>query len=326
MRIYLLISLVFSSVLNGFSSGNDKLKMPDYAEKINQIVFRLSCDANDRQAAKKLLKTYSSALMDYQKEIGRLRVEPDSFKWSKTYDLMDEFNQLSNEILYNSAASRVICEPRFYHDGLPETKQKAVQELYDAGIHSLQLGTKRKAKEAYSFFVKADQLSPAFNDVSQKIREAKNRATVNVIIEKVVAYADKKSLFSIRFYQTLINKLQSRFLDDQFVNIYSFTDSKQRKIDPAAWYVRISFIDFEMGELSAFDNTKSINVNGVAEIQIFSPDENKDILSIRIPSQYVWKSYQDTGSFDLQSIFDSFSMSMTDEVDDLLCDFIKQYN
>lgn len=300
--------------------------MLDYAERINQIVFRLSCDANDRQAAKKLLKTYSSALIDYQKEIGRLQVEPDSFKWSKTYDLMDEFNQLSNEILYNSAASRVICEPKFYHDELPEAKQKAVQELYDAGIYLLQIGTKRKAKEAYFCFVKAYQLSPAFNDVSQKIQEAKNRATVSVVIEKVVAYADRKNLFATRFYQTLINKLQSEFLNDQFVNIYSFTDTKQRKIDPAACYVRISFIDFEMGELSTFDNTKSININGVAEIRIFSPTENKDILSTRLPRQYVWKSYQNTGSFDLQSIFDSFSMSMTDEVDDLLSGFIKQYN
>jgi len=57
--------------------------MPDYAEKINQIVYQLSCDQNDRQASKKLLKTYSSALAEYQNEISRLQVEPDSFKWTK---------------------------------------------------------------------------------------------------------------------------------------------------------------------------------------------------------------------------------------------------
>jgi len=65
----------------------------------------------------------------------------------ETYDLMAEFNELSNEIRYNSAASRVICEPKFYNEELPEVRLKAVQELYDAGIRSLEIGTKRKPKK-----------------------------------------------------------------------------------------------------------------------------------------------------------------------------------
>jgi hypothetical protein len=324
MRIFILVSLLFLAVLTGFSPDKDKLKMPDYAEKINQIVYQLSCDQNDRQAAKKLLKTYSSALSEYQKEISRLQVDADSFRWSKTYDLMDEFNELSNEILYNSAASRVICDPKFYKEELSEVRQKAILELYDTGIRSLQTGTKKEAKEAYSCFVKAYRLSPTFRDVSKKIQEAKNGANLNVVVEKVAAYADNKNMLSVRFYQTLLNKLQSDFLYDRFINIYSFTEAKQRKIDPADWIVRISFIDFERVKAATLDNTRSFYLNGVADVRIFSTIENKEVLSTRIPSQYIWNGYQSSGKSDLQGLFDSFSMSMTDSIFDLLSDFLKQ--
>jgi len=324
MRSFILIFFFFSSVLSSFSTGNHQLKMPDYAEKINQIVYRLSCNANDRQAAKKLIKTYSNALMEYQQEIERLQVEPDSLKWSKTYDLMDELNELSNEILYNSAASRVICDPKVYTGELVEVKQKAVQELYDAGVRSLQTGTKREAKEAYFYFIKADQLSAAFKDVNQKIPEAKNKATINIVVEKAGAYANNKNLYAVRFYETILSKLQSEFLYDRFVNIYSFTEAKQRKINPVDWSVNISFIDIDLEKAASIDNSQFIYVNGVAEIKIFSAAENSDILNKRIPNQYIWKSYGSNDDSGWQTLFDSFSLSMTDQVSGLLSEFIKQ--
>ena len=233
---------------------------------------------------------------------------------------------MSDEIRYNSFASQIICDPKIYTTEITEVRQKAVAELYNAGTRSLQTGTRKSAREAYSCFMKAYQLSPTYKDVATKIQEAKNKAVLNVVVEKVAAYAENKNLISTRFYETFLNKLQSDFLNNGFINIYSFTEAKQRKIDPVDWSVRISFIDFEIGESSVFDNTTSANIYGVAEFKIFSPIENKDILSTRIPGQYVWKSYQSNSGFDLQSLFDSYSMSMIDQVDDLLEGFVKKSN
>ncbi len=326
MRISILVLLLFFAALAGFSSDKDRLKMPDYAEKINQVVYRLSCDANDRQAAKKLQNIYAEALTKYQQEINRLQLESDSLKWSKTFDLMNEFNELSDEILYNSAASRIICEPKFYKEELLDVRGKAVQELYDAGIRLFRSGIRKAAKEAYFCFVKVYQLSPTFKDAAQKIQEAKNKATVNVVVEKVAAYADNKNLISTRFYETLLNKLQSDFLNDAFIHIYSFTEAQRRKIDPVDWIIRIAFIDFERDVASTLDNTKSIYINGVAEIKIFSSVENKNILNTRMPGQYIWNSYQENNNSDLQGLFDSFSMSMTDQVFDLLSGYVRRSN
>ena len=325
MRISISVLLVFFAVLSGFSSDFVKLQKADYPRQINELIFRLSCDPNDRQAAKRLLKTYSSALDDYQKEIDRLRSEPDSFKWTKTYDLMDELNELSNEIRYNSSANRLICEPRFYDEELTEVKQKAVLELCDLGTKALNSGGVQRARQSYFCFEKAVKLRPAFAEGKQKLQEAKEKATIRILIDKPAAYASYKNLYTVRFHEALLNKLQSDFLLDQFVNFYSATEFKQRKLIQN-WTVRISFIDIFMENAASIDNSRSVYVNGVADIKIVSGKEARTIFDRRIPNQFIWKSFVPNNGSDLQGIFDSFSLSMTDQISRTLSDFIKMSN
>jgi len=313
-RIIIIFFLLLAGLFN-FAYSQNKINRTDYAEKINQLVYHLSCDSNDPQAAKKLIKTYSSALREYQHEMVRLQSVADSFKWTNTYELMNKLNGLSNEILFNSTASLIVCEPKVYTDELLEVKQKAVPELYEAGIKSLRNGSKLKAKEAYSYFVKVEQLSPNFKDVSQKIQEARHKATLNVVIEKMATQ---------RFYQNFLNQLQSEFRYDKCVNIYSYKEAKQRKIGPVDWYVRISFINFENKVATFYQGSYFIDINIVAEIKIFSTIENKDILSTRIPWQYVWTS-SEPGECDVQGLFYSLSLSINDYVYDVVSRFMGQY-
>lgn len=326
MRNIIIILLLLFACLCSSAFCQNKLNRSDYAEKINQYVYQLSCDPNDHQASKKLLKTYSSALTEYQGEIDRLQLVSDSFKWANTYYLMTELNELSNEILFNSAASRIICEPKVYTNEVPEVKQKAIDELYEAGIQSLENGSKAKAKAAYFYFVEVEQLSPAFKDVVQKIQQAKKKATLNVVIDEVSAYAYYKNLFSIKFYEAFLDHLQSEFRYDRFVNIYSYKEAKQRKIEPVDWYVRISFIDFEYQDPNYYGDTHIININGVTEIKIFSAIEKKDIVSTRFPGQYIWKNYALKSQGGLQGLFDTFSLSMEYQVYDWVFRVIKQSN
>ena len=326
MRKSILFILCFAMVFNSFSNGKVIEKKYDFGQIFNQLICQLNVHPENQRTKKKIQETYFQAIEYYQREIDRFLTSKDSLKWTKTLDVMQQINGLSEEIIYNSTVSELICAPKIYNSEITVVRQKAVAELYNAGIRSLQTGTRKSAREAYSCFVKAYQLSPTFKDVATKIQEAKNKAVLNVVVEKVAAYAENKNLISTRFYETFLNKLQSDFLNDGFINIYSFTEAKQRKIDPVDWSVRISFIDFEIGESSVFDNTTSANIYGVTELKIFSPIENKDILNTRIPAQYVWKSYQSNTGFDLQSLFDSYSMSMIDQVDDLLEGFVKKSN
>lgn len=323
MRVLISIFIVFATVWRGFSADLDKQKMKDYAGRINQIVYRLSCDPNDGQAAKKLQKTYSEALAAYRKEIARLQVIPDSFRWTKTYELMDGLNQLSEDILYNSSANRVICDPKFYDVELNDAKRKAVQELYDCGVKALTTDGIKNAREAYACFAKAVELNPQFGDVGKKMTEARDKGTVSILIEQVAAYAHYKNLYAVRFQESLLNKLRSDFIRNQFVNFYSGSEIKQRKMDPD-WTLSIAFIDIEMEKVKSADNLSFTYINGVAEVKIVSNQDNRLILNTRIPGQYIWKSYQTSGDSGLQTLFDAFSMSMTEPVAEKLSEFLNK--
>jgi hypothetical protein len=86
---------------------------------------------------------------------------------------------------------------------------------------------------------------------------------------------------------------------------------------------QISFIDIFMEKAVSINNSSYVHVNGVADMKIFSSKENRNILDTRIPNQFIWKGYLPNYGSDLQGIFDSFSLSMTDQIFTTLSNFIK---
>ncbi len=326
MRNLILVLLILLTGFNCFSSDYGKLKSQNYPEKINELVYRLGFDPANRHVKQKLLKTYTEAALAYEQEFNRLKQGTDSFKWTKTFELMSDFNSLSDDILNNSYSVRLICNPQYYTGELLEARQKSVHELYWAGNGLLQSVMKRDAQKAYSYFVKVGEISPEFEDVGAKIQEAETKATLNLVVDKVEAYANYKNLITERFYQELLNKLQFDFLKNRFVHIYSTREAKQRKIDHVNWHIQISFTDFQFNMVSSFDNTSFMYINASAEVRIFSSDENQNILSKRVPGQYIWKNYPGGGDSDLQGLFDAYSLSATDDLFELLADFIRKSN
>lgn len=255
------------------------MKKHNYAEVINNATYRLSCDADNQRAAQLLQKSYSEALVYYQNEIDRILTSNDQLKWTKTLDIMQKTNDLSDEIRYNSTATQLICEPKIYTSEIADVRQKAVAELYDAGINLLTQNTKEKAKEAYFCFVKAGKLNPKFNDVSLKIDEAKNQATWKVIIEPVLAHTQNNVLgFSTKtLYQILFYKLREIFPYNGFVYFYSPEEAQNQKIGNPDQTILIEIFDFEL-------ESKVETYGG--EVIPFPPK----VLKL-VDGKYVWEKY-----------------------------------
>ncbi|MDP2336176.1 MAG: hypothetical protein Q8N05_06950 [Bacteroidota bacterium] len=255
------------------------MKKHNYAEVINKATYRLSCDADNKRAGQILQKTYSEALVYYQNEIDRILLSNDKFRWAKTLDIMQKTNDLSDEIRYNSTASRLICEPKIYASEIPDITQRAVAELYGIGTDLLTQNTKEKAKEAYYYFTKAEKLIPKYKDVGEKIHESKERATFKVIIEPVSAYTQNNVLsFSTKtFYQTMFYKLRENFPYSGFISFYSPEEASNHKITNPDQIVQIEIYDFEL-------ESKIIEYGGEV-----IPNPSK-ILTL-VDGKYVWVKY-----------------------------------
>ena len=312
-------------ILYSCSSNRKLLKQLDYTSVIRNSIERLTLDTKDFKAAATLTKTYSQASTYYQNEIDQILTGNDPFKWKKALDIMGLQNEISGQILDNSSAIRLICEPKLYTSELIPVKQKAIAELYDAGDALLNLHEHKKARQAYDLLQEAAKLESGYKEVGRKIQQAKELATTKIVVEQVTAYASNKNLFSKKFYQAMVYNLQADFLNDNFVILYTPEEAKRRKLDQPDLIVLVSFIEFQVGQPNDFDGARQINTNGVIELKVFSPLEDKDILNSRFPGQYIWQNYSNKRT-DLQGLFDSFSLSMCDQVVDRLSLFFSQYN
>jgi len=177
---FCVICIIFSC-----SSNQKLLKTPDYPALIRTSIEKLNHDPKDLIAGNTLIQNYSQAIGYYQNQIDLILTSNDPFRWTKALDIMQKTNELSDEILYNSSASQLICDPKIYSNEIEEVSSKAAQEHYLQGINCLKQGSKEKAKEAYASFIRANQLKPKYKDVEQKIQEANSQATLKIIIEEV---------------------------------------------------------------------------------------------------------------------------------------------
>lgn len=337
MARYLLFICLFI-VFNSCSTTQSLLKKHDYAEVINETIFRLSCDAKDKRAGRLLQKVCAEALVYYKNEIDRILTSNAKFKWTETLDVMQKTNDLADEILYNSAASRLICEPKIYTSEIIDVRKKAVAELYNAGTDLFAENNKAKAKEAYFYFVKAGKLDPKYNDVGLKIREAKNRATWKVVIEAVPAHTQNNGLsFSTKtFYQTLFYKLREKFASSGFVYFYTPEEAQKQKIENPDQTIQFEIADFEMESRITTNRHSQLLMTANSVLKINSLSENKVVFKERIPWNYTEElNYSFKAGInqekisispDNQIFFDHFSLSLCDQVILRLCDFFKPYN
>jgi len=320
VKSFILVICVIGMICS-CSPNRKLLKEHDYDVVIRNSIERLTIDAKNVKAAVTLTKTYAQASAYYQNEIDQILTGNGPFKWKKTLDIMSLQNEISEDILFNSSAMRLICEPKLYTSEMAQVKQRAVAELYEGGVSLLTTQEHKKAKEAYELLLETANLESGFKEVGKKIQEAKGLATTKIVVEKVPAYSHDRNLLSKKFYQQMLNSLQVDFLKENFIMIYTPEEAKQRKLEMPELVVFVSFIDFQLGQ----SLSSQINTNGVIEVKVFSNVENKNILDIRIPAQYIWQNYSNKRS-DLQELFDSFSLSMCDEVVDRLSLFIRKYN
>ena len=259
-NLFVLLCLV--GLFTCCSTNKGLLKKHNYAKVINEATFHLSCNANDHRAGFLLQKAYSEALIYYQNEIDSILTSKDPFKWTTTLQLMQQTNDLSDEILYNSAALQLICDPKIYTNELFEVNERAVTELYGAGVYSLSLHTKQKAKEAWYYFTKAAKLHSGYKDVILKIQESKDLATYNVIIDPVPAHIQYSTLsFSTKkFYETMFYMLRQKFPSDGFVIFYTSEDALKEKIENPDLIVTMEISDFEIRSYSTVIKNNSWNV------------------------------------------------------------------
>jgi hypothetical protein len=244
-----LILLLFTFVVISCSTGQKALQKGNYYNAITKAVERLKSDPSNTKALDVLRDGYPLTLKWSQEELDLALSSNQAFKWEKTIDIMQQVNRLSDLIRSTPAAREIIGETTTYSSELNMAYEKAAEDRYQSGLQFLAENTRESARNAYNSFAKADQMIPAYNDVTQKMAIAKEMATLKVIVEAITVRTKTYQLSSEFFYDQIFEYLNNQFPNQGFVNFLSPSEAEKFQVTQPDFVVQMEFYDFSVGNL-----------------------------------------------------------------------------
>ena len=230
-------------LLNSCSTGQKSFQQGNYYDAIIKAVSRLSNDPDNRKASQVIREGYPMAVTYYQEEIDKVLTGNDPFKWKRTLDIMQTVNQMSDQIRRIPAARQLVPSPKMYTSEMANVQNRAAQEYYDAGMDALSRKTREDAKQAYFHFQNADGLVRGFKDTQQKMLQAKDLATLKVVVEQIPV--NGKYEYSAQFfYDNVFQMLNQKFQEQDFVHFFSPEQAEKSKLKYPDMVLRMGFYDF----------------------------------------------------------------------------------
>ena len=318
-----ILTIAFASAFLFYScsTGKKALQKGNYSEAVFQSVQRLRDNPDNKKAIEAIEQSYPLAISTSKLEIEELERSQYPFKYSEITKRYETMNRMADEIRHCPAALKLIGNPEAFGDQVAAARQKAAPEAYNAGVSLLKQGTRLAARDAYYQFLNADRFVPGYQDVKQKIEQAKFDATLKVVVEQVPVPGRYK-LSSDFFYNqvyTLLDKTSKR----EFVEFYNPAAAK--KLPYVDEILKMEFDDFVVGstydkdtekELTSKDSVKigTVTINGqkvdafdqvkakllihrrevvstgVLVVQIVEARGNKPKATQKFPGTYTWFS------------------------------------
>jgi hypothetical protein len=183
------------------------------------------------------------AIAYYQEEIDRTLTSNDPFRWRQTLDIMQTVNRMSDEIRRIPAARKLAPTIKTYTSELANVQNRAAQEFYTAGTDALNQKTREGAKEAFYHFQNADGLVRGFRDVSQKMLESKDLATLKVVVEQIPVNG-KYEYSAEFFYSNVFQMLNQKFQEKDFVHFFSSEQAEKIHLKYPDMVLQMGFYDF----------------------------------------------------------------------------------
>jgi len=243
MKSYILLLLLSVFLLNSCSTGKKSLQQGNYYDALIKAVNRLSNDPDNRKASQVVKDGYPMAVAYYQEEIDKILTSNDPFKWKLTLQIMQTVNQMSDQIRRIPAARQLVPSPKMYTSEMANVQNRAAQEYYDAGMDAMSRKTRQAAKQAFFHFQNADGLVRGFKDTQRMMLQAKDLATLKVVVEQIPV--NGKFEYSAQFfYDNVFQMLNQRFQEKDFVHFFSPEEAEKTKLKYPDMVLQMGFYDF----------------------------------------------------------------------------------
>lgn len=254
---FVLSLLLVLMVGYGCNSSKKLLKRGDYYQAVLAATSKLKKSPGNNRARKALKTAYPMAVYYFKDEIQRAKASRDPWRWSVTVDAYNALNIMYEAIRSTPAALRIIGNPQAFYREYGEHKEKAAIEQYQAGEQALRINTRESAREAFFCFQKANQYVPGYLDATRKMAEAKDIATLRVVLELEPVPSRFYQVSASFFYDQVKRYARNRNQQYAFIMFYTAAEASKQQI-AADQILRLQFEDFVVGQMNTVRNTETV--------------------------------------------------------------------
>ncbi len=219
-----------------------------YHEAALKAVSQLQRNSSNEKAQQVLRDAYPLAVAFYTDEITRVQQTDTPFAASITADAYGALNELYKAIQQSPVAQRIVPQAKAYYREQGQAASSAAAEQYRTGEALLATRRREAARQAYAHFLRADAYVPDYQDVAQRLAEAREAATLNVEIIYQTSNRFEKRSSSAQFYERVATALKER--DDEFIRFYTSDQGRMLGIAYPDQMVAFRLEDLVLGETS----------------------------------------------------------------------------
>ncbi len=244
------------------SSGKQAFERGEYYSAVMQAVSRLRSNPDHKKSKEILRSSYPMALEYLETDAKNQIASNASNKWQTALLAYEKINNMYEAIRQSPGALRVIANPKNYYSEIGPLKEKAAEELYNAGIASLMKGTRQDAQRAYYQFSEAHRYVPNFKDVLEYLDKAKTEATIFVVVEQVTVPA--RYNLSGNFFQDKIEEfLMRNYPEEGFVRFFNSNAARELNLPRIDQVMRLQFDDFSVGNTTTTERVETVSKDSV---------------------------------------------------------------
>lgn len=252
---------VLSLLIIGCSTGKRSLEKGNYDQAVYKAVNRLQKNTDNSKALKTLTQAYNLAAGDHLDNIREAKLSSNVLRWENVLREYEALNALTDEIKRCPSCRKAVQLPAKYILEISEAKLNAAAVRYALGLKLLEEKNRQSAKQAYFDFEKADQLSPKYKDVIQKMDDAYWAAVIKVVVEPVET---GRSIYRLsnEYFQNKIYEYLENYEHRSFIKFYTPKEARRQDLVPDQ-VLSLNFDDFVVGQTYIKERVEEVKRDSV---------------------------------------------------------------
>jgi hypothetical protein len=259
MNIRILLLAGFTAFLLLSCSSNRTITSSEEKSFYSKL-RKLEKDPGNITLRQEVIDLYEVAINQQQDRVSALLLSSDLSRFDKLIKELEQSQKISDAIR-SSPAYRYITPPNYYQQ-IAQLREDATREWYNEGEKYLRTDGRENAKYAYRAFKKAGQYGSGNTRFREKMNEAYEKGTINIVIRPVQFehYYFGSWNYNLQWDQqtnTLVNDLGGRYAGSVPARFYTEQEAMYRRIDPN-WIVDLVWTNLDFSEPTINRQTRTL--------------------------------------------------------------------